>query len=144
MTFDRSKKILGIYGASASAWPVEDAEAVHKLLASSAPARSLRHAAEGLDAAILSVTGFGTVPEAAIGRTISGALTRIDTFHVDSICMEPVDSWHAWFNPAAIACAGLILFAVGVGIGASHQLESARHNSAATIILQGPYGLAML
>ena len=104
--------LLDRCGGDEAAWPGEVREQAKGLLASSAEARAVLHAAKQLDAALPEVLA---APPPAMGLR-----TRIVAE------ASPRDAWFDWlasrlWRPVGLACAPLL---VGFAVGAFTMLES--------------------
>ena len=137
MKLARFEQILGAYGADPASWPAREASSATALLAGSKDARRALHDARRIEAALARTTGFGTVPGDAVARITGAAFARID--RLEQARARPADrrQARAWLKPASLAFGAMLLFTLGIDLGAAQWRDT--QDAAATLMIDGPY-----
>ena len=124
ITLTRLAEILDAYGADPESWPLEDRMAALELLAQSAEARALAHAASNLDA-LLDAAPLTPPPRPATESLAARILARLPSAEIVTLrrAVKVNWGWPNWTALAAAAVAGLIVGWSGLNIGAGYAAD---------------------
>lgn len=125
ITLTRLAEILDAYGADPDCWPLEDRMAALELLAQSAEARALAHAAGNLDA-LLDAAPLTPPSRPAAESLTARIMARLPAAEILTLRrpMRADWGWPNWTALAAAAVAGLIIGWSGLNIGAGYAAGS--------------------
>lgn len=125
ITLTRFSEIVDAYGADPDGWPLEDRVAALDLLAHSAEARALTHAAGNLDS-LLDAAPLIMPPRSVTEPLGARILARIPAAEILSLPRIPRVNWGwpNWTALAAAAVAGLIVGWSGLNIGPGYAAGS--------------------
>jgi hypothetical protein len=131
------KRLLAAYGPDLKSWPVAQINAAETLLQSSPQAVTCLKDELALDAILERGLCYPDRADAAADRVMARAFGRIE-----AVRDQPAQHNHRagfWLQKAGFASAGLLLFLMGIGYGSLHFTSDTRRDTAATLILDGPY-----
>jgi hypothetical protein len=136
MKLTRFEKLLAAYGTDIRLWPEKHAKAAQEFLAADHKAMSAMHRAVGLENALLKVDHFPGNMARSTARVMTRAMALIDSLEGFDIYIQP--ETRSYLPLATLASTALLLFMLGIGLGA---VNSSAHPDVATaqLILDGPY-----